>query len=142
MRIFLFISIFTFSGFLYAQKPKVINQNTQQHSNAKIDPGTLNTTPIRFAAGIYETFGASGDMKLVSRYNTNNANVSFGSGGINIKKSGLYHFEGMIAVGVYGYDAKGLPELTYTLQAGGDAYHIVRRKHIPLREFEKTNSYT
>src|SRR5690606_6071099 len=71
-----------------------------------------------------------------------NANVSFSGNGINIKKSGLYHFEGLIAIGIYGYDAKGLPELTYGLQVGGDTYNILRRKQIPLREFEKTNSYT
>lgn len=142
MKIFMVISLLTCANFLHAQKPKVINQNTQQHSTARIDASTLNNAPIRFAAYIPESFGATGDMKLFSRYNTNNANVSFGSGGINIKKSGLYHFEGVIAISVYGHNADGLPEFTFTLQAGKDDYHIVRRKQIPLREFTNSNSYT
>ncbi len=140
MKFILVVSFMACTTILHAQKPNEINRTTQQ-VNPKIDASVLNNAPIRFSAGTNESFGATGDMKLVSRYNTNPANVSFGSGGINIKKSGLYHFEGLIAVSVYGNNANGLPELTYTLQAGSDNYHIVRRKLIPLREFENSNSY-
>lgn len=141
MKLLLLVSLMAYSTFLHAQKVQQTNPTTKQ-VDPKIDASVLANAPIRFSGVINETFGATGDMQLVSRYNTNFANINFGPGGVNIKKSGLYHFEGLIAVGVYGNNAKGLPELNYSLQVGTDNYHIVRRQLIPLREFEKTNGYS
>jgi hypothetical protein len=127
---------------VYSQKKQVIAPNTQSGGvKPQVNPNVADQRPVRFAAGNTVVYGATGDMKFAQRYNTNSIAVSISGSSITIKKAGLYHFEGMYAVSVFGANAAALPEITFALAVGSDHYAVAKKKLIPSKDLDKTNAY-
>jgi hypothetical protein len=142
MKIMILLSGLLFSSMVYSQKKTIdIPGSNQTGAKPQINTNVLEGRPVMFSAGNAVVFGSSGDMKFNQRYNTNPMAVAVGGSSVTIKKAGLYHFEGMYSVGVYGAGASSLPEINFSLAAGADQYALAKKKIIPQKDLDKSNSY-